>query len=112
MSTADWKPVANRQLVPGSGKDQFVFQRQFVQAVSGYSLSPYYGFSVNGYSKKEATVGMIMESSGGYASTTVRMKWAEGDWKIDPSGDGELFTPVSTEASPVGYVPWGGKGGV
>ncbi|MBO8188874.1 hypothetical protein [Streptomyces spirodelae] len=110
MSSADWRTVAEQQLVPGDGKKQFISQRSTVSQadVEGQEPGVYSGFSVPSYSKKAAEVRILIKSaSGSLSATTVSMRWDGGDWKVEPRSNGSLFSSPTSAMSNGGYVKWG-----
>lgn len=107
LGTAAWRGVAERQLVPGGGRDRFVFQRQFVQAPDEPVAGGYVGFSVPDYAADSAVVGILIRRDEGYLSTYIAMKWRDGDWEIAPKPDGSLYSPLSPETTSDGFIPWG-----
>ncbi|WP_018544801.1 hypothetical protein [Streptomyces sp. LaPpAH-108] len=114
MSEAHWRTVADRQLVPGRGRDRFVFHRSTVGSTGterrpdSASVSSYAGFAVTRYDGKDSTVDLLIKSSQGYAATSIDLRWSGGDWKVVPSGDGSLHSPVRSVQNANGYVVWGG----
>ncbi|UNZ16271.1 hypothetical protein [Streptomyces sp. 891-h] len=110
MSSADWRTVAEQQLVPGDGKKQFISQRSTVSQaeVEGQEPGVYSGFSVPSYSEKAAEVRILIKSaSGSLSATTVSMRWNGGDWKVEPRSNGSLFSSPTSAMSNGGYVKWG-----
>jgi hypothetical protein len=41
-----------------------------------------------------------------YFTTTVVVKWTGGDWKVQPSRSGDLYTPVNSVSGNAGFVMW------
>ncbi|MBE9500211.1 hypothetical protein AN217_19340 [Streptomyces qinglanensis] len=110
MSSADWRTVAEQQLVPGAGRKQFISQRSTVsqQDVENQQPGVYSGFSLPSYSKKAAEVRLLIKSANGSLSgTTVSMRWDGGDWKVEPRSNGSLFSSATSAMSNGGYVKWG-----
>ncbi|CAL9615065.1 hypothetical protein SUDANB108_05739 [Streptomyces sp. enrichment culture] len=125
MSGRDWRTVAQEQVVPGRGRDLFVFKRSTVRddAPDGgpdtgsgsrpgtgsgtSSAASYAGFSVPAYSGTAATVELLLKTSQGYATTSVALRWSGGDWKVLPSGNGALHTPVKAVQGTNGHLLWG-----
>jgi hypothetical protein len=125
MSGPDWRTVAQEQVVPGRGRDLFVFKRSTVRddapgggrgtgsgsrpdAGSGSSsVASYAGFSVPAYSGGAATVELLLKTAQGYATTSVSLRWSGGDWKVRPSDNGALHTPVKAVQGTNGHLLWG-----
>lgn len=114
MSGSGWKTVSRQQVVAGNGRDLFEFQRATIQSIDsadqagGASLGSYSGFSVTSYTSRAANVSLLINTGQGYATTSIRLRWNGGDWKVVPGGDGSLHTPVTTaQGSPRGYILWG-----
>ncbi|MBO8195957.1 hypothetical protein ITI46_30565 [Streptomyces oryzae] len=110
MSTADWRTVAEQQIVADEGREKFINQRATRPQSDVESQSPGVpsGFSVPSYSKNAAEVHLLIKSPGGsLTSTTVSMRWSGGDWKVEPHSNGALFTPSSTAMSSGGFIKWG-----
>ncbi|MEU2721471.1 hypothetical protein ACFW4X_24275 [Streptomyces smyrnaeus] len=110
MSSADWRTVAEQQLVAGDGKKQFISQRATVSQTEVENQEPgvYSGFSVPSYSKKAAEVRLLIKSaSGSLSATTVSMRWDGGDWKVKARPNGSLFSSATSAMSNGGYVKWG-----
>ena len=108
MSSADWRDVAEQQLVAGEGRDSFIEGRSHVPQSDAESQEPgvYTGFNVASYSKDAANVRILIKSSGGtLGTTTVSMRWSGGDWKVKPRGNGELFSTATGGGD--GFVRWG-----
>ncbi|MGW4198188.1 hypothetical protein [Streptomyces sp. NPDC005004] len=114
MSEAHWRTVADRQLVPGRGRDRFVFHRSTVRTTGAErrpdsaSVSSYAGFAVTRYDGRDSTVDLLIRSSQGYAATSIDLRWSDGDWKVLPAGDGSLHSPVRSVQNANGYLVWGG----
>ncbi|MEU2747053.1 hypothetical protein ABZ613_12300 [Streptomyces collinus] len=127
MSGPDWRTIAQEQVVAGPGRDLFVFKRSTVRddgpggtpdtgsasgshrdAGSGSSsAASYAGFSVPAYSGEAATVELLLKTGQGYATTSVALRWSGGDWKVQPSDNGALHTPVKAVQGTNGHLLWG-----
>lgn len=114
MSGSGWKTVSRQQVAAGQGRDMFEVQRSTVRSIDSAaeagstSVGSYAGFSVTSYTDEAASVGLLIRTGQGYASTSIQLRWNGGDWKVVPGGDGSLHTPVNTvQGSPRGYFLWG-----
>ncbi|MER6747049.1 hypothetical protein [Streptomyces fungicidicus] len=113
MSGPDWRTIAREQVVSGRGRDLFVFKRSTVQdddsgaGAGSSSVASYAGFSVPAYSAGAATVELLLKTSQGYATTNVALRWSGGDWKVLPSDNGALHTPVKAVQGTNGHLLWG-----
>ncbi|MGP3973558.1 hypothetical protein ACTWQF_05855 [Streptomyces sp. 8N114] len=110
MSDADWRTVAEQQIVSGKGREEFISQRSAMSqaAVESEETGVYSGFSVVSYSKNAAELRILIKSAGGtLGSTTVSMRWSGGDWKVKPRTNGALFTSSTSAMSSGGFIKWG-----
>ncbi|MEW2614721.1 hypothetical protein AB0937_32005 [Streptomyces sp. NPDC047880] len=122
MSGPDWRTIAQEQVVAGPGRDLFVFKRSTVRddapgstreagsrpgaGSGGSSAASYAGFAVPAYSGAAATVELLLKTGQGYATTSVALRWSGGDWKVQPSGNGALHTPVKAVQGTNGHLLW------
>ncbi|MGC5562539.1 hypothetical protein ACPYPG_06805 [Streptomyces sp. FR-108] len=112
LSGNTWRGAAEQQLVPGEPRDRFVTGK----AVSGTtdpeekSVGRFEGFSLKSYSARSATVGLLLSKpSGGHLSTSVTVRWQDGDWKVAPRRDGSLYSAVDQQAKPGDFAAWGDR---
>jgi hypothetical protein len=115
MSGSGWETVCRQQVVEGNGRKLFEFQRSAYQDIDsaadtgGGAVGSYAGFSVTSYTSGTAKIRLLLTSTQGYGTTTIVVRWSDGDWKLVPTDDGSLYTTVApVEGSPSGYIPWGG----
>ncbi|MFI6347463.1 hypothetical protein [Streptomyces sp. NPDC050560] len=114
-SGSGWRQVSREQLVAGSGRDQFEKDREYESDIDGPddvdagSLGYYAGFAVLSYQDEAATVKLLIKSDVGglTGTTTVHLRWDRGDWKVQPSGGGELFSAIDYTANTNGFIMWG-----
>jgi len=109
LSGPAWRTVAEQQMVPGGPRDRFVTSKARAnRAGTGQgAVGRFAGFSVASYSRDSATVQLLVTNPmGGYRSTSVSVRWRDGDWKVAPADDGALYTPAQ-QANPGGFVTWG-----
>ncbi|WP_326686972.1 MULTISPECIES: hypothetical protein [unclassified Streptomyces] len=109
MGTAQWRPVAEQQLVNGEGRDTFIAGRSKLAASDVENQDPgvYSGFTVDSFSKNAANVRILIKGAGGgLGSTTVSMRWSGGDWKVKPRPNGTLFSSSSGMGAN-GFIRWG-----
>ncbi|MGY0068757.1 hypothetical protein ACWZEH_18550 [Streptomyces sp. QTS137] len=71
------------------------------------SVASYAGYSVPAYSGEAATVELLLKTSQGYATTSIALRWSGGDWKVQPSDNGALHTPVKAVQGTNGHLLWG-----
>ncbi|MBQ1093494.1 hypothetical protein [Streptomyces sp. B93] len=110
LSGVSWRLVAQQQVVPGAPRDTFVAGK----AESGTAVSEdsaigrFVGFSVASYSGDLATVRLLVtDPMGGYLSTSVSVRWRDGDWKVALRDDGSLYSSVERQATTEGFTLWG-----
>jgi hypothetical protein len=107
MRTPHWRAVAERQLVPGLGRDFLVAlnSRQKKPDVSAGTF--YQGFRITSYTSEEAVVDLLFKSAqGGLLSTKVSLAWSEGDWKVVPRSTGTLARTPSPVADTRDFLMW------
>ncbi|MGI5347338.1 hypothetical protein ACQEU8_03995 [Streptomyces sp. CA-250714] len=110
MSGADWRTVAQQQLVAGEGREEFISQRSSIpqSEVENQEAGVYSGFTVQAFSRDAATVRIIMKSSSGsLTGTTVSLRWSGGDWKVQPRANGALYSSPTSTSSTGGFIRWG-----
>lgn len=67
------------------------------------------GFKVSSYSADSATIDVAMNySTGQLVSIPLKLQWAEGDWKIEMTSEGELPLAPAQLQNLGGYTPWSG----
>lgn len=108
MSSANWRTVAEEQLVPGQGRDRFVQQRALVSDsdTSGRATASYAGFRLSSYSKDAATVDLLIQNTSSYYSTSVSVEWRDGDWKVKPKADGAVHSSLAAISGTGGFTMW------
>ncbi|MEV6949696.1 hypothetical protein AB0N07_48935 [Streptomyces sp. NPDC051172] len=114
MSGSGWRTITDQQVVAGSGRDLFAFQRSTVADVDSAaesgdtSTASYAGFAVTSYTGTDAGVRLLLRTGQGYASTVVLLRWSGGDWKVVPDDSGSLHTTVANVSGNTnGFVLWG-----
>ncbi|MFD7996488.1 hypothetical protein [Streptomyces mexicanus] len=114
MSGSDWETVSRHQVVAGRGRDMFEFTRSAVQDADrtvdngGASVASHVGFAVTSYTSGAADISLLMRGSQGYGTTSIRLRWSGGDWKVVPGADGSLHTGVNiVQGTPRDYILWG-----
>ncbi|MFF6998040.1 hypothetical protein ACFY93_24185 [Streptomyces sp. NPDC008313] len=110
LSYPGWREVVDRQVVPGAGRDALISDRSKAEdkPTSGKpDVGGYAGFSVLAYNKKEATLMFLLRGPGSsYGSTSVSMRWQDGDWKLAPDTDGTIYAGMSKVTGTQGFVSW------
>ncbi|CAL9590108.1 hypothetical protein SUDANB145_05208 [Streptomyces sp. enrichment culture] len=109
LSGASWRIVAEQQIVPGRARDGFIADK--IAAGSGNpqknAVGRFAGFAVRSYADTSATVRLLVtDPMGGYMSTTVSLRWRDGDWKVALLKDGSLYSSVR-RATADGFIMWG-----
>ncbi|GAB2785917.1 hypothetical protein [Streptomyces daliensis] len=113
LSGAEWHSVAEQQIVPGERRDTFVAnkvqaeEKKDSQSPEPGAVGRFVGFSLDSYSSDEATVRLLLTHPiGGYLSTSVSLRWRDGDWKLALRTDGSLTSRAET-AMTDGFTMWG-----
>ncbi|WP_125189132.1 hypothetical protein [Streptomyces sp. RP5T] len=109
LSGPAWRTVAAQQMVPGEPRDRFVTSKARAKGTSSSqnAMGRFAGFSVDSYSHDSATVRLLVTNPmGGYRSTSVSVRWRDGDWKVAAADNGALYTSAQ-RANPSGFVIWG-----
>lgn len=109
LSGTAWRATAEQQLVPGKPRDRFVISKAAAGTTDPETnmSGRFMGFSLVSYSGESATVRLLLTNPvGGYLSTSVSLRWRDGDWKVAPLDDGSLYTQVR-QARPSGFSAWG-----
>ncbi|MFJ8751502.1 hypothetical protein ACIREO_19545 [Streptomyces sp. NPDC102441] len=109
LSGTAWRSTAEQQIVPGGPRDTFVTGKAKAEArdLEESPVGRFMGFSLASYSADSATVRLLLTNpSGGYLSTSVTMRWQDGDWKVVPYDDGALYSSVQ-QAKPGDFAAWG-----
>ncbi|MEU9557201.1 hypothetical protein [Streptomyces fumanus] len=114
MNGPGWETVSRQQVVAGRGRDMFEFARSAVQDADrtvdngGASIASHAGFAVTSYTSEAADISLLMRGSQGYGTTSIRLRWSDGDWKVVPGENGSLHTGVNiVQGTPRDYVLWG-----
>ncbi|MFJ6570698.1 hypothetical protein ACIQNU_25115 [Streptomyces sp. NPDC091292] len=112
MSGPDWLTVTRQQVVAGTGREMFEFQRSLAQDIAPGSdpgpVASYAGYSVISYTSKAATIRVLLKGEQGYGACSIDLRWSGGDWKILPGGNGDLQTSMTSVSNVSGYTMWGG----
>ncbi|MFH8470886.1 hypothetical protein [Streptomyces sp. NPDC017991] len=106
----DWRTAVEQQVVSGKARDRLVARRIAVDTAdpAQSAAGRFAGFSVRTYSAETADIRLLMtDPLGGYLSTSVSLRWREGDWKVSPQTDGSLYA-AAVKTEPNGFVVWGG----
>jgi hypothetical protein len=109
LSGTAWRAVAEQQLVPGEARDLFVADKAEADPADPEesAVGRFSGFALDSYTRDAATVRLLVTNPlGGYLSTSVSVRWRDGDWKVAPGDDGSLYSSVK-RAKPDGFVMWG-----
>ncbi|MFJ8688715.1 hypothetical protein [Micromonospora wenchangensis] len=103
-----WRAVADRQVLPGPGRDVLVAR---LEAAAGVVTSrgggSYAGFTLVRYAADAARVQLLVKTgAGGYVATLVELRWDAGDWKVAPSRAGVVHASLGTVTGSAGYTLW------
>ncbi|NJP14551.1 hypothetical protein HCJ95_09645 [Streptomyces thermoviolaceus subsp. thermoviolaceus] len=110
MTGPAWREVVDEQVVAGFGRNLFVSQRSSLDdaELESQPTGSYAGFTLEDYDKDSADVGILVKNAqGGLLSSTIRLRWSGGDWKVVPGSDGGLHSQVSAADGTDGYIQWG-----
>ncbi|GAB7046242.1 hypothetical protein [Catenuloplanes indicus] len=108
LSGRDWRAVVERQVEPGPGREVFVAMRSSIHdsPVMGTAVLVT-GFALVVYTAERAIVRVLVRLAGfGDAAADYRLAWLDGDWKLVPSGGGELYTPLTPVNTSAGFILW------
>jgi hypothetical protein len=65
------------------------------------------GFRVMSYSPETATIRLLIrQPTAELAATSLTVTWNNGDWKLQPSSDGQLYGTVAAVPNADGFVMW------
>ncbi|WP_436772851.1 hypothetical protein [Yinghuangia sp. YIM S09857] len=112
----DWRSLAERQMVPGPGRDAYLRLREQQEGPTGVAAVPpagdrlarLAGFRFVSYSPQSAAVALLFRMSNGELWASVHtVDWSEGDWKLHMRDDGSDAFMEQTVAGTEGYVEWG-----
>ncbi|GAA4788415.1 hypothetical protein [Streptomyces ziwulingensis] len=109
LSGAAWRSAAEQQVVPGTPRDEFVagMAEKGTTDLGESAIGRFVGFSLSSYAAGSATVRLLLTNpAGGYLSTSVSVRWRDGDWKVAPHDDGSLYSVVR-QAQPGDFAAWG-----
>ncbi|MEU6375352.1 hypothetical protein [Streptomyces sp. NPDC046909] len=109
MSGPAWRLATQEQVVPGRGREKFAAKREFVQDTAesaAPTTAAWAGYRTLAYQGRSATVGLLIKTAQGYAATSVRMRWRDGDWKVLADDEGALYSRLTTSVVPAGYTVW------
>jgi hypothetical protein len=109
-STQDEVKLAERLLVPGTGRDAAIKEAQTRNSSTGTSESAQIrGFILKSYTPAEADVDLAIQlQNGALAHSVLSLRWIDGDWKVKPSDDGQIFTGTAQLSDLSGYIAWSG----
>ncbi|MEU6356202.1 hypothetical protein ABZ896_44000 [Streptomyces sp. NPDC047072] len=109
MSEPGWRTVADQQVVAGTGQKMFVFQRSQVADTARRtdgSSSSCVGFTVVSYTGEAATIALLIKGTEGFLTTSVQVRWDDGDWKVLAGSDGSLYSGLTTVQNAGRYLVW------
>ncbi|WP_328346452.1 hypothetical protein [Micromonospora sp. NBC_00421] len=108
LAGSAWRAVAERQVLPGPGRDVLVAR---LEAAAGVVTSrgggSYAGFALVRYAADAAQVQLLVKTgAGGYVATLVEVRWDAGDWKLVPSRAGVVHASIGAVTGSAGYTLW------
>lgn len=108
LGDSGWQAAAERQVVPGRERDFLIAKRsRSPERSTTRSSASLAGFAVPSYSSSEAEVRLLVRSGqGALFTTSVSLKWSEGDWKAVPRPDGTLSAAPAPVEGAQGFVMW------
>jgi hypothetical protein len=108
----DWREVAERQVLPGVGREVFLAARAEVDDldVQPGSYGQLAGFRILAFTPDVAVICFVSRFSltGQLQATTTTLKWTVGDWHLELQPDGGLSPTALTVPDLDGFVVWGG----
>ena len=109
-STQDEVKLAERLLVPGTGRDAAIKEAQTRNSSTGTSESAQIrGFILKSYTPAEADVDLAIQlQNGALAHSVLSLRWMGGDWKVKPSDDGQIFSGTAQLSDLGGFIGWAG----
>jgi hypothetical protein len=107
-----WRQVAERQLLPGVGREVFVAARAQVDDldVPPGTYGQLAGFRIVTFTPDVAVISFVSRFSltGQLQATTTTVKWTGGDWRLELQPDGGPSPTAQTVPDLDGFVVWGG----
>jgi hypothetical protein len=107
-----WREVADRQVLPGVGRDVFVAARAQVDdlEVPPGTYGQLAGFRMVTFTPDVAVISFVSRFSltGQLQATTTTVKWTGGDWRLELQPDGGSSPTAQTVPDLDGFVVWGG----
>jgi hypothetical protein len=104
-----WRQVADTQLTPGPGQEQWIALRNTVDdapPAGGYGQPA--GFRFVTYDPDQAVLQLVARfSTGALQVTTVSVRWSDEDWKLQLQPDGSDSPTAQAVPSLDGFVAWG-----
>ncbi|MFJ9319420.1 hypothetical protein [Streptomyces globisporus] len=108
LGDSGWQAVAERQVAPGRERDFLIAKRaRSRESTTARGSASLAGFAVASYSPSRAEVRLLVRSGqGALFTTSVSLKWGEGDWKAVPRPDGTLSAAPAPVEGTQGFVMW------
>jgi hypothetical protein len=107
-----WREVAERQVLPGVGREVFLAARAEVDDldVPPGTYGQLAGFRVVAFTPDVAVICFVSRFSltGQLQATTTTVKWTGGDWRLELQPDGGPSPTALTVPDLDGFVVWGG----
>jgi hypothetical protein len=96
-------------VAPGEGRKAAEAEQGESNANSSSFRAQVTGFKVDGYDGNTATVDLALNyNDGQLVSLPVQLQWAEGDWKVVLTSEGDMPLAPAPLQSLGGYTPWAG----
>ncbi|MEV4649046.1 hypothetical protein [Saccharopolyspora sp. NPDC049357] len=98
-----WRQVTEQQVLPGPGRDLYMRARAAAGDDLGDAITQLAGFRFVTYSPDVAVIQLASKApNGGLVGTTVTVRWAGGDWKLELQPNGGV-SPASAPLADLTY---------
>ncbi len=109
----DWEKVVAAQLMPGPERDAAVAasgsRNVAPNAPASSTINQIAGFRIASYTDVTAAIELVTRTKTGQLQTsTTRLDWVDGDWKVAVGANRSVDTDPVVIPSLAGYVPWSG----
>ncbi|MFF5264616.1 hypothetical protein ACFY4C_37310 [Actinomadura viridis] len=110
---SDWRALAARQLVDGSGKAAFLAKRSaspMPRVPERGKVGQLAGFQFVTYDPATAVVQLVVRNhlENNFMVSALTVKWRGGDWQLELQPNGVGNTDPQVLATMDGYIAWGG----
>jgi hypothetical protein len=114
LLSSHWKAIAEKQLMPGPGRDALLRVAAQAAATStppapDGTYAQVAGYLFVTYTPQTAVIDIVTRSdAGAFQEAAVTVDWSDDDWKVAVQPTGQFTTPAEPLSSIAGYVMWGG----